>query len=135
MRICKLETFLLHVPVRGNGIGDSLHRVTHWGVPGIVLYTDTGLKGVGYTGTHAHLPTDRLIIDAMDYTYGPLLDGEEADDVLRLWQRLHRFSPALWVGSRGILKLALAAVDIALWDLKAKAVGLPFWRLLGGVHP
>jgi len=135
MRICKIETFLLHVPVTGSGINDSLHRVTHWGVPGVVLHTDTGLQGFGYTGTHAHLPTDRLITDTIEYTYGPLLGGEEADDVLQLWHRLHKFPPVLWVGSRGILKMALAAVDIALWDLKAKAAGVPLWRLLGGAHP
>lgn len=134
MKISKIETFILHVPVTGSSIGDSLHHLTHWGVPGVVLHTDIGLRGYGYTGTHAHLPTDRLIADAIEYTYGPLLVGEEADEVLRLWQKMHKFAPALWVGRAGILKLALAAVDIALWDLKAKAAGLPLWRLLGGAH-
>jgi L-alanine-DL-glutamate epimerase-like enolase superfamily enzyme len=135
MKITKVETFLLHVPVSGQSISDSMHRVTHWGVPGVILHTDSGLAGFGYTGTHAHLATDRLIIDAIQHTYGPLLAGEEAGDIPRLWQKLHGFPPALWVGRAGILKLALAAVDIALWDLKSKAAGLPLWRLLGGARP
>ncbi len=135
MKICRVETFLLHVPVTSNHVADSLHEVSHWGVPGVVLCTDSGLQGYGYTGTHAHLPTDRLITDAIEYTYGPLLAGEDANDVHRLWRKLHHFPPAQWVGRAGILKMALAAVDIALWDLKAKASGLPLWRLLGGVRP
>jgi L-alanine-DL-glutamate epimerase-like enolase superfamily enzyme len=134
MKICKIETFLLHVPVTGNLIADSIHQVSHWGVPGVILHTDARLRGYGYTGTHAHLPTDRLITDAIEYTYGPLLAGEEPDDILRLWQKLNRFPPAQWVGRAGILKLAYAAIDVALWDLKAKAAGLPLWRLLGGAH-
>jgi L-alanine-DL-glutamate epimerase-like enolase superfamily enzyme len=135
MKISKVETFLLHVPVTGNQIADSIHQVTHWGVPGVILHADDGLRGYGYTGTHAHLATDRLITDAIEHTYGPLLAGEEANDVLQLWQKLHRFPPAQWVGRAGILKLAQAAVDVALWDLKAKAAGLPLWRLLGGARP
>ena len=134
MKICRIETFLLHVPVSSNRIADSIHQLSHWGVPGIILHTDAGLEGFGYTGTHAHLPTDRLVLDVIEHTYGPLLLGEEADDILRLWQKLHKFPPALWVGRTGLLKLALAAVDIALWDLKAKAARLPLWRLLGGAH-
>src|SRR5205823_11233749 len=35
-------------------------------------------------------------------------------------------------GPGGILTLAMSAIDVALWDLKAKALGLPLWRLLGG---
>lgn len=134
MKISKVETFLLHVPVTGHGIADSTHQVSKWGLPGVILHTDTGLQGIGYTGTHAHLPTDCLIIDAIKHTYGPLLVGEEAGNILHLWQKLHGFPPGLWVGRGGILKLALAAVDIALWDLKAKAARLPLWRLLGGTR-
>jgi L-alanine-DL-glutamate epimerase-like enolase superfamily enzyme len=135
MRITKVEPFLLHVPVTGNHIADSKHQVTHWGAPGVVLHTDTGLCGFGYTGTHAHLPTDRLITDAVEHTYGPLLMGETVGDIERLWHKLHGFPPALWVGRAGILKLAQAAIDVALWDLKAKQAGVPLWRLLGGTRP
>ncbi|HEX7652734.1 MAG TPA: mandelate racemase/muconate lactonizing enzyme family protein, partial [Verrucomicrobiae bacterium] len=40
--------------------------------------------------------------------------------------------PIYWVGRAGITHLALGAIDIALWDLKAKAAGVPLWKLLGG---
>ena len=116
MKIIRVEPFLLHVPVTGQRIADSMHQVTHWGVPGVILHTDSGLAGFGYTGTHAHLATDRLITDAIEHTYGPLLAGEEANDIQRLWRKLHGFPPALWVGRAGVLKLALAAVDVD-WHL------------------
>jgi L-alanine-DL-glutamate epimerase-like enolase superfamily enzyme len=132
MKISKVETFVLHVPVTRNKIEDSLHQITHWGLVGVILHTDTGLRGYGYTGTHAHLATDRLISDCISQTYAPLLIGEIAHDVQRLWAKLCYFPPAQWVGRSGITRLALSAVDIALWDLKAKAAGLPLWRFLGG---
>ncbi len=61
IRITEVEPFLLHVPVTGAHIADSMHRVTHWGVCGVVLHTDSGLRGYGYTGTHAHRECDQLI--------------------------------------------------------------------------
>jgi L-alanine-DL-glutamate epimerase-like enolase superfamily enzyme len=134
MKITRLESFILHVPVTRNAIQDSTHHLSHWGAPGVVIHTNTGLCGYGYTGTHAHLPTDRLIANCITETYAPLLLGEEAHEVQSLWKRLYHFPPAQWVGRCGITHLALAAVDIALWDLKAKAAGLPLWKLLGGSH-
>lgn len=133
--ITKVESFILHVPVTGNQISDSVHRITHWGVPGVIIHTKCGLRGYGYTGTHAHLPTDRLIVDCVEQTYAPLLLGESAHDVQKLWRKMYHFPPAQWVGRGGITHLALSMVDIALWDLKAKAAGIPLWRLLGGLRP
>jgi L-alanine-DL-glutamate epimerase-like enolase superfamily enzyme len=110
--------------------------LTHWGVPGVILHTeDPALRGYGYTGTHAHLPGDTLITDCIAGCYGPLLLGEDPQNVQRLWRALYHFPPVQWVGRSGITQLALAAVDIALWDLKAKAAGLPLWKLLGGHAP
>jgi len=132
MKITSLRTFILHVPVTRNRIADSLHQVTHWGAPGVIIETDKGVSGYGYTGTHAHTPTDRLIVDCISEAYGSLLLGEDPREVRHLWHKLHTHPPILWVGRAGITQLALAAVDIALWDLKAKLAGEPLWRLLGG---
>ena len=132
MKITRIEPFILHVPVTRNQIADSTHNLTHWGAPGVRIHTDDGLVGTGYTGTHAHLPTDRLITDCIAGTYAPLLLGEDAHAVRHLWGKLHHFPPSQWVGRAGITHLALSAVDIALWDLKAKSAGLPLWKLLGG---
>jgi L-alanine-DL-glutamate epimerase-like enolase superfamily enzyme len=132
VKIAKVDAFILHVPVTGDEIADSTHRISHWGAPGVIIETDDGLRGYGYTGTHAHLPTDRLIADCIRHAYGPLLIGEDPREVVRLWDKLCRFPPVQWVGRCGITTLALSAVDIALWDLKAKAAEVPLWQLLGG---
>ena len=135
IRITEIEPFILHVPVTGAYIADSMHTLTHWGLVGVVIHTEAGLCGYGYTGTHAHRGADQLITDCITRVYAPLLRGESIHDVQRLWQKLYHFPPSQWVGRAGITQLALAAVDIALWDLKAKAAGLPLWRLLGGSKP
>ena len=61
MIITALETFILHVPVTRDEIADSTHSITHWGMPGVMIHTDAGMTGYGFTGTHAHLSSDRLI--------------------------------------------------------------------------
>lgn len=132
MKITKIETFILHVPVTRSGIADSTHQVTFWGAPGVIIHTDTAIRGYGYTGTHAHLASDRLITDCIQNSYAPLLVGEDPNDVQWLWDKLYHYPPLQWIGRSGITSLALSAVDIALWDIKAKAVGVPLWKLLGG---
>jgi L-alanine-DL-glutamate epimerase-like enolase superfamily enzyme len=132
MNIRSVEPFILHVPVTGSQIADSTHSITHWGVVGACITTDDGLKGYGFTGTHAHLPGDQLITRCIATCHAPLLIGEDASDVQRLWLKLAR-NPALqWIGRAGITTLSHAAIDVALWDLKAKAAGVPLWKLLGG---
>jgi L-alanine-DL-glutamate epimerase-like enolase superfamily enzyme len=132
MKIAAVEPFVVHLPVTGSSISDSTHSITHWGVVGTRIVADSGLVGYGFTGTHAHLPSDRLITSCISGCYAPLLVGEDAADRTRLWTKMAR-SPALqWVGRSGITHLALAAVDIALWDLAAKQAQVPLWKYLGG---
>src|SRR5580693_5428534 len=132
MRIRSVEPFVLHVPLNTTSVSDSTHTITHWGVVGVKIIVEDGREGFGFTGTHAHLPSDRLVAACIAESYAPLLVGEDAHDGERLWRKLARFPALQWVGRAGITQLALAAVDIALWDLKAKAAGLPLWKLLGG---
>lgn len=132
MRIVSIEPFILHIPVTGGSIADSTHRISHWGVVGTRLVTADGLTGYGFTGTHADLASDRLITSCIRDCYAPLLAGEDASEHGRLWLKLARHPALQWVGRAGIIQLALAAVDVALWDLKAKKAGVPLWHLLGG---
>ncbi len=132
MRITELQPFILHVPVTGGGIADSTHKVTHWGMPGVIIHTDAGLKGYGYCGTHAHLGSDRLITDAIVNLFGPLLIGEDPRQTQHLFNKLDRHPNNIWIGRAGVTQMALSAIDIAVWDLKAKAAEQPLWQLLGG---
>lgn len=132
MRIRSVEPFILHAPIARGAISDSTNTIAHWGIVGARIATDGGLVGYGFTGTHAHLPSDRLIAACIRDCYAPMLEGEDAADGDRLWLKLARFPALQWVARAGIAHLALAAIDIALWDLRAKKAELPLWKLLGG---
>src|SRR2546423_1562373 len=61
--------------------------------------------------------------------YAPLLIGEDAREVERLWHKL--LARIWWYGPQGIAAFAVSAVDMALWDLKGKLLGQPVCNLLG----
>ncbi|MHA6618125.1 L-talarate/galactarate dehydratase [Pseudonocardia sp. DLS-67] len=90
------------------------------------ITTEAGLEGVGFSyskraGGPAQFAHAREV--------APDLVGEDPSDIGRLWTKL------VWagasVGRSGAATQALAAVDVALWDLKAKRAGLPLAKLLG----
>jgi L-alanine-DL-glutamate epimerase-like enolase superfamily enzyme len=128
MRIVEVESFILRADLP-RYVTDSFNATVSWGLPGVLLHTDEGIIGVGYTSTLSH--GDHAIKDIIDRIYTPLLVGEDPLLNHRIWESLY-WSDAHWVGRMGITQMALAAVDIAVWDIKAKAAGLPLWRLVGG---
>jgi mannonate dehydratase len=88
--------------------------------------TDDGLTGLG----DATLNGRELAVAAYlrDHV-APLLIGRDAGRIEDTWQYLYR--GAYW--RRGpVTMAAIAAVDTALWDIKAKAAGMPLYQLLGG---
>ena len=87
----------------------------------LFLDTDSGLTGValGDPGAEA-----RLRSMARD-----LLFGRDPRGVVGLWQRMANF--AFKGGNRGAITDVIGALDLALWDLKAKANGEPLWKTLG----
>lgn len=86
-------------------------------VPVVLLETDGGLTGVGL-GAH----------DAIDRVF-PALDGEDPRAVSALYDRM--LSWVFKAGHTGSTFATIGALDMALWDLKAKMAGEPLWRLLG----
>jgi L-alanine-DL-glutamate epimerase-like enolase superfamily enzyme len=85
-----------------------------------------GKVGLGYTYTHD--AAARLIEDKL----APLVRGRDLDDVPALWEELGR--QLRNIGRPGIGFMALSAVDIALWDLKARLLDVPLVELLGTVR-
>lgn len=132
MKIVGVESFILHVPLAQKSISDATNTISHWGVVGVVITTESGLKGYGFTGTHAHLPSDQAIAALIENTYGPMLLGASACDSYRLWHQMGRTGPIQWVGRAGLVHLALGAIDVALWDLRSKLAKKPLWQYLGG---
>src|SRR5690349_15333245 len=90
-----------------------------------------GLTGTGYTYT---VGASGAAIAALINAYlSQKLTGQDADLIEHCWQRMWW---ALHYGGRGgPVSLAISAVDIALWDLKARRLQTPLWRLLGGHDP
>lgn len=113
-------------------LSDSTHgTMTHFELITARLRDADGAEGVGYTytvgagGAAVHALIERDL--------RPLLIGADAERIEALWQKMWW---ALHYGGRGgPTSLAISAVDIALWDLKARRFGTPLWRLLGGYDP
>jgi len=90
------------------------------------LTTDDGLTGLGDATVNGR---ELAVVSYLTDHVVPLLLGLDAHRIEDTWQFLYR--SAYW--RRGpITMAAIAAVDMALWDLKGKAAGLPVYQLLGG---
>jgi L-alanine-DL-glutamate epimerase-like enolase superfamily enzyme len=61
---------------------------------------------------------------------GSMVLGTDPEDVALTWQRLRQHT--FWYGNGGIAAFAISALDMALWDLKGKALNVPVYQLLGG---
>jgi D-galactarolactone cycloisomerase len=68
----------------------------------------------------------------MEGAFGPLILGQDPLDTGVLWDRLYNWTRDQ--GQKGVTISALSAIDIALWDIKGKALGLPVFKLLGGAY-
>jgi L-alanine-DL-glutamate epimerase-like enolase superfamily enzyme len=91
------------------------------------LRTDDGIEGLGVTYFGGALT--RSLRQAVD-ELGALTIGEDPLRVEAIAAKLR--AAAVSAGPAGIFLMALSAIDVALWDIKGKALGLPLWKLLGG---
>lgn len=126
--IKKIETGFYRIPLSVT-LTDSTHgEMKAFELITIRLRDSEDAEGVGYTYTVGR--NGGAVADILRRDIPELIEDEEADDTEAMWQRIWW---ALHYGGRGGPSvLALSALDIALWDLKARRANLPLWRLLGG---
>jgi L-alanine-DL-glutamate epimerase-like enolase superfamily enzyme len=97
------------------------------------IRTDNGLEGIGEADSQPEVV--KAIIDA-PFSHNvacglrELLIGENPLETGRLWQKMHRRT--MYFGRSSVTITAMAAVDMALWDIKGKHFGEPIHRLIGG---
>ncbi len=129
MRIVDIRTTRLAVPLARVFRGGTYEITARCTIITEVL-TDSGIGGCTYAGDERTRQHD--IVRIIDTRLKPLLIGQDPLDSERLWDRM--FQETIPHGDRGTILQAIAAVDIALWDIKGKAAGLPVHKLLGGYH-
>ena len=94
----------------------------------VEVNTDEGITGWGEITTTTRIANRALT--AMLKQINHMLIGEDASRIELLWHKL--FRSFTYMGSRGAAVECLSAIDIALWDIRGKALGKPIYELLGG---
>lgn len=97
------------------------------------VQTDEGITGIGEVDS-SPLAVQGVINGAYSHTLccglRELLIGEDPFQTEYLWQKMFRNN--IYLGHSGILLHAISGIDMALWDIKGKKLGMPIWKLLGG---
>jgi galactonate dehydratase len=127
MRIKSITPYLMQAGAptetawSAKGISSAGSR--HWCF--VKIETEDGLTGIGEGSGWP-----KVVATAIE-DLATLLIGEDAQHIDRLWHRM--FIAQMGHGQTGVIGAgAIGAIDMALWDLNAKALGVPLWRLLGG---
>jgi galactonate dehydratase len=127
MKITDVRAYVVVPPYfkqRGGGQGG----LGEWQWTFVIIDTDEGISGWGES---SNVPRNTsLLTGAGVHAVREALIGEDPADIERLWHKLYRRYS--YLGARGFATTVLSGVDIALWDIKGKALGRPVYDLLGG---
>src|SRR4051794_16260262 len=133
MRITKIDCELCNVPLsrpRASPMEAAGGRLNHVVALIVQVRTDSGLVGLGTA--YALQSSGRALLATAVDDLAPLLVNEDPLDHERLASKVY------WrlqtVGRRGLVQQAYSAFDVALWDVKGKAAGMPLYKCLGGAR-
>jgi len=101
----------------------------------VLVHTDSGITGIGETDVGPWIA--KAVIESpgshtMALGIKDLLIGQDPFDTTALWEKMYVCTCMSTRRGAGIC--AIGAIDMALWDIKGKALGLPCYKLLGGAH-
>ena len=130
MKITDIESYIVVAPdLREDATSSSQDNIV------VVVHTDEGITGVGETDTGPWIA--KSVIESpgshsMALGIKDLLIGQDPLQTSALWQKMY-------VGTcmstrRGAGMCAIGAIDMALWDIKGKALNQPVYKLLGGAQ-
>ncbi len=126
MKIARVDAYPLNVPIDIGlfGIGQAMSLSVCF----VEIETDDGILGHGFSA----ITEEEVIAAAIRSVAAPAIIGEDALATEKIWDKLYwTMAPR---GQTGYACHAIAAIDVALWDIKGKALGQPVWRLLGGAR-
>ena len=130
MKITGIKTYVLQALLGEHAFGWSQRVGDRRQTAICVVETDTGIEGCGEAFYFGGPST--IVALMMAQAFGPLIVGADPLDTSVLWDKLYNWTRDQ--GQKGVTLSALSAVDIALWDIKGKALGLPVYKLLGGAY-
>ena len=125
MKVTGVKVYSLEQPLETKSFGFSQAWVTSRQTTMVVITTDEGIEGYG----EAFGPT-RVIAQAVETYCAPKVIGQDPFNTEVIWDNIYR--PMRHNSQKGFLVEAMSGVDIALWDIKGKAAGVPVYKLLGG---
>ena len=94
----------------------------------VQIETDEGITGYGEATNYPG--GGSLVVASTINQVREALIGEDPFDIDRLWHKIYR--RYTYLGSRGLVTAVISGIDIALWDIKGKALGRPVYEILGG---
>ena len=113
------------LPISVGGNYAALANAYEWAVIVVLIKTDEGLTGIGEASLAGQ---GRGVLGILDH-FGEMLIGQDPSRIEHWWSEMVRGT--FWSNGQVIMS-AVAGIDMALWDLKGKALGVPVWSLLGG---
>jgi L-alanine-DL-glutamate epimerase-like enolase superfamily enzyme len=126
MKIARVTATPLNVPMHVTLVGTDRH--TSLACVHVEVETDVGLIGHGFTA----ITEEDVVAQVVNGVAGPAIVGDDPLAHEAIWEKLYwKTMPR---GQTGYAAHAVAAIDLALWDIKGKALKQPVWRLLGGAR-
>ena len=126
MKIVRVEATPLKIPISYAALGidkPGTNNLTH-----VEVETDSGLVGYGVTS----ITQSRPVSEAVNSVLGPAIIDMDPLAHEKIWDVMY-WTATPW-GQTGYASHAISAIDLALWDIKGKALDMPVWRILGAAR-
>ena len=129
MKITRIETQLHRTTPRAEPIRDALQSLPGAGSVTVRIHTNDGVIGEASSGFGRIQHAPQILQQIIELELAPEVVGEDPFAVKKIREKLRREME--YHGWSGLIQFGISVIDVALWDVMGKAVGLPVHKLLG----